>query len=108
MGRKTKNQEHRDVNQILEGAAPKAAQLIRDLIIGTRKRIGEFRYKAVIFDIEQVIGKARQKIEHSGSILSYKSIADSAKELEEKAPALLIKEAEQVAQDHQDKTEQSS
>lgn len=89
-GRKTRTVEHANATQILEGSAIAAARIVSDLVKGTRKRISRERYMAVIFNIEQCLGKARQKVEHSGGILTYSTLVKSAENLEKNGPELLI------------------
>ena len=80
-GRKRRDQEHRDVSQVLQGNAMKAVRLVTDLVTGSRKRCSQMRYSAAIFVIEQVIGKSRIKVEHSGEIqTSYSDLARSAED----------------------------
>ena len=100
-GRKTRTVEHATATQILEGAVIPAAKLLRDLISGTRKRISQQRYSAAVFNIEQCLGKARQKIEHSGGILTYNDIVKDAEKLEKK-PRDILADAEEIANKHKE------
>ena len=93
------------VQQILDGAAPYAAALLRDHVRKVRgvKNLKPSIQRAAEYIIDHAIGKARQKIEHSGGILTYDALAKSADDLEKKPPPVLA-DAEEIAQKYQEKT----
>jgi len=104
-GRKRKDIEHRDAQQVIEGSAANASKLIRDLVSGARKRISYLRYNAAIYVLDQTLGKATQKMQvrHTGSPITYQELSDSADKIIKKAREAgkttedVIKEAEAVA-----------
>ena len=102
-GRKTRTVEHQTATAILEGSAIHAARLITDLIRGNRKRISTQRYSAAVFTVEQCLGKARQKVEHSGGIMTYGELARSAEGLDKK-PRPILADALEIAHDYQEQT----
>ncbi len=91
-GRKSKSAVEAGVQQVLDGAAPYAAALLRDHIRKVRgiKSMKPSVQRACEYIIDHSIGKARQKIEHSGGIMTYGAIATSAEEQEKASPKLLI------------------
>lgn len=115
-GRKRKDIEHRDGDQILEGSLINATKLIRDLVSGARKRISYLRYNAAIFVIEQRLGKATQRVtmKHTGSPITYLELSESADAVIKKAQQEgkteedVIKEAEAVAAQAEQKLDQDS
>ena len=76
--------------KILDDTAPVASKLLADHVRGKRKRLSTSLQRACEFVIEHAIGKARQKIEHSGGIMTYGQLLSRAEELETKSPELLI------------------
>jgi len=78
-GRQKRSKVEAGVQQIIDGAAPYAAALLRD------------------------IGKARQKVEHSGGILTYAQLAKSAGELDKK-PRDILADVLEIANKHGKKT----
>ena len=95
-GQLPKNRATEAVEQILNGAAPYAAATIRDHIRQRRgrKNLKSSLQRACEFTIEQVRGKARQQIEHSGGIMTYGELARSAERLAGAPPVLLIETEE--------------
>lgn len=89
------------VQQILDGAAPYAAVLLRDHVRKKRgaKSIKPSTQRAAEYIIDHAIGKARQKIEHSGGILTYSELARSAEDLDKKPRDVLV-EVKEVAEKH--------
>lgn len=80
------------VTQILEAVAPYAAITLRENVYRKRgyKHLPPDLHRSCEFIIEQVVGKARQKVEHSGSVMTYGDLAKSAESLEKQKPRLLI------------------
>ena len=99
-GRKHHSFTEAGTQQIIDGAAPKAAAILRDHIQGKRKRISYSLQKACEYVIDHAIGKSRQKIEHSGGVLTYSALAKSAEELDRK-PRDILADVEEIANKHQ-------
>ena len=97
-GRQTKSKVEAGVQQILDGAAPYAAALLRDHVRKVRgvKSLKPSVQRAAEYIIDHAIGKARQKIEHSGGILTYADLAKGAEELEKK-PLDILADVEEIA-----------
>ena len=91
-GRKSKSSVEAGVQQVLDGAAPYAATLLRDHIRKVRgvKSLKPSVQRACEYVIDHSIGKARQKIEHSGGIMTYGALVKSAEDIETANPELLI------------------
>lgn len=85
-GRPRKDQHKQDAQAILDKAAPVAAQILSDHVARKRsaRTIKSSLQRACEYVIDHAIGKPRQKVEHSGGILTYQSLAKSAEELEQK------------------------
>lgn len=115
-GRKTKDVEHQDCLQVIEGSAANASKLIRDLVSGARKRISYLRYEAAIYVLNQTLGKPTQKVtmRHTGSPITYQELSESADKVikaaqeEGKTEADVIKEAEAVAAQAEKELDQGS
>lgn len=103
-GRKPKGYHERGVQEVLDGSATKAAQILKDHMnqAAGHKKIKDSVMKIAFYIIDHTIGKARIKVEHSGGVLSYSEIAKSAEDLLKKPPPVLV-DAEKIAQDYQDK-----
>ena len=97
-GRKPKGYYERGIQDTLSGSASRAAVILDDHIAGKRGRrtLRPSLQRACEYVIDHAIGKARQKVEHSGGIMTYKQLADSARELEEK-PRDVLAEVEEIA-----------
>ena len=104
-GRKPHSFATAGTQQVLDAAAPKAAAILRDHILGKRKRLSPSRQRACEFIIDHAIGKARQKIEHSGGILTYGALAKEAEALEKK-PRDILADALDIAKNYQEKPEE--
>ncbi|KKK79347.1 hypothetical protein LCGC14_2834450, partial [marine sediment metagenome] len=91
-GRKSKSSVEAGVQQVLDGAAPYAATLLRDHIRKVRgvKSLKPSVQRACEYVIDHSIGKARQKIEHSGGVMTYGQLVESAEGIEKNSPELLI------------------
>lgn len=91
-GRKPKGYYERGIQDILNGSAPSAARLLDDHLNQRRghKTIKDTVLKACFYVIDHAIGKARQKVEHTVGVLTYKALLDSAESLEKTRPTLLI------------------
>lgn len=97
-GRQTKSKIEAGVQQILDGAAPYAAALLRDHVRKVRgvKSLKPSVQRAAEYIIDHAIGKSRQKIEHSGGILTYAALAKGAESLETK-PRDILADVEAIA-----------
>lgn len=78
-GRHPKGWYEADVQEVLNGGARKAARIINAHMEQSQghKKIKDSVLKICFFVIDHAIGKARQKIEHSGGILTYGEIIKS-------------------------------
>jgi len=101
-GRKPKNYYTRAVQDILNGSASRAAQILDDHIAGKRgrKKLAPSLQRACEYVIDHAIGKSRQKVEHTGGVMTYKQLVDSAGEIETKGRAILA-DVEEIAQKYQ-------
>lgn len=97
-GRPRKDSYKLDTQAILEGTAPEAARLLSNHVYRRRgqRTLKPSLQRACEFVIEHAIGKARQKVEHSGGIMTYKQLLDSAQELDSK-PRDILAEVEEIA-----------
>lgn len=104
-GRPKKDQHKKDTQAIIDLAAPDAAQILADHIARKRSRrtIKASLQRACEYVIDHAIGKPKQKVEHSGGILTYGQLARDAEKLEDK-PRPVLAEALSVAEKYQDKT----
>jgi len=104
-GRPPKSHYEQPVNAILAGAAPAAALILKQHIDRTKgyKKLTYSLQRACEYVIDHAIGKARQKVEHSGGIMTYGELAKSADKLKDK-PRKVLADALSVAQKYQDKT----
>ena len=90
-GRPPRKPFTQSVQQIIDDAAPFAADLLRQHV---ERRRGHHQMqlslqRACEYIIDHAIGKARQKIEHSGGILTYAQLAKSAEGLDTKPREIL-------------------
>ena len=90
-GRKPKGYYERGVQDKLSHSASKAADILDDHIEQRRgqRKLSASLQRACEYVIDHAIGKSRQKVEHSGGILTYRALADSAKSLETKPRPIL-------------------
>lgn len=97
-GRQSKSNIEAGVQQILDSGAPYAAALLRDHVRKVRgvKSLKPSVQRAAEYIIDHAIGKARQKIEHSGGILTYAQLSKGAEELDKK-PRDILADAEEIA-----------
>ena len=104
-GRPRKDSYRTNTQAILNGSAPMAAQILDDHINGKRgmKTIKPTLQRACEYVIDHAIGKSRQKVEHSGGILTYGELAKSAAALDKK-PRDILAEVEEIANKTGDKT----
>ena len=103
-GRPKKGSYNLSVQNILDGTAVEAARILQNHIIGKRGRrtLKSSLQRACEYVIDHAIGKSRQKVEHSGGIMTYKQLADSAGELEKSGRDILA-DAEAIASKYQEK-----
>ena len=104
-GRKPIGYYERGVQEKLDSSAKDAATLLDNHLHQRAgyKKIKDSVLKICFFAIEHAIGKARQKVEHSGGIMTYGELAKSADKLKTK-PRQVLADALSVAQKYQDKT----
>ena len=95
-GRKSKSNAYAGHQQQLDYAAKDALAILVDRVGGKRKRIAPDLQRACEYVIDHAIGKARQKIEHSGGILTYGSLAKEAEKIASK-PRDVLADAEEIA-----------
>lgn len=97
-GRKPKSYYQRAVQDRLDGSARYAAQILDDHIhqLRGKKVLKPSLQRACEFVIDHAIGKSRQKVEHSGGVMTYKDLAESAGNLEKKGRDILA-EVEEIA-----------
>ena len=90
-GRKSKAYLTKPTQDILNLTAPIAARILQEHIERKhgRKTLKASLQRACEYVIDHAIGKSRQKIEHSGGILTYRDIADSAESLDNKPRPIL-------------------
>ncbi len=100
-GRKPKGYYERGVQDILDGTAPHAARRLQDLIEQKKgsKNMKSNLQRACEYVIDHAVGKARQKIEHSGGIMTYGELARSADALDKK-PRRVLADVEEIANKH--------
>lgn len=87
----------------LNEAAAACAQVLIEHGKGKRKRLQTSRQRACEYVIDHAIGKARQKIEHSGGILTYAALAKDAEKLDSK-PRPILADALEIAHKYQEET----
>lgn len=104
-GKKSKYDKIANVQTILDSSAIEAAAILDRHIHRMKgaKTIKTSLQRACEYVIDHAIGKARQKIEHSGGILTYSELAKSAEVIEKKPPSILA-DVEEIAQKYQENT----
>lgn len=97
-GRHPKGWYEADIQEVLNGSARSAARIIKAHMDQSKgnKTIKESVLKICFYVIDHAIGKARQKIEHSGGILTYAELSKGAEELDKK-PRPILAEVEEIA-----------
>lgn len=106
-GRKPKGYYERGVQDKLDHSASKAVDILDNHIEQRRgqKKLKTSLQRACEYVIDHSIGKAKQKIEHSGGILTYDQISKSATELD-KHPRPILADVMEIAnkydRDHQE------
>jgi len=90
------------VQEVINLTAPVAARILQMHIERKRgyKTLPAGLQKACEFVIDHAIGKARQKVEHSGGVLTYSDLSKSATDLENK-PREVLADAEEIALKYQ-------
>ena len=90
-GRKAKKVVIAGIQQSLDATASEATMILDNFIHRRRgfKSIKQTLLQQCNYVIDHAIGKARQKIEHSGGILTYADLSKSATELDKKPRAIL-------------------
>ncbi len=89
---------------VINLTAPVAARILQ-MHIERRRGFRDLKaslQRACEYVIDHAIGKAKIKVEHSGGILTYSALAESAEKLEQKPPKALA-EALDIAHKHQQK-----
>lgn len=104
-GRPPKVEDRREVNEILTASAPLAAAILQKHIERRRgfRHLASDIQRACEYVIDHAIGKARQKVEHTGGIMTYAELAKSADALDNK-PRPILAEALEIAHKYQEKT----
>lgn len=97
-GRKPHTNVEAGVQQSLDATAPQAIAILRAHLDSKRgyRTLKPSIQRACEYVIDHAIGKARQKIEHSGGILTYGSLAKEAEKLAAK-PRDVLADAEEIA-----------
>ena len=97
-GRKPHGAVEAGVQQVLDTTASEASAILRKHIKRQRgyKKLPADLQRACEYVIDHAIGKARQKIEHSGGILTYGSLAKEAEKIAAK-PRDVLADAEEIA-----------
>ncbi|TET43046.1 MAG: hypothetical protein E3J60_01250 [Dehalococcoidia bacterium] len=101
-GRRSKAYYQADVQEVLSQGAKVAARMLQDHLDQKkgRKTLKSSLQRACEFVIDHAIGKARQKVEHSGGIMTYGELAKSADNLDAK-PRPILAEVLEIAQKYQ-------
>ncbi len=86
----------------LDEAAPECAKVLIEHGMGKRKRLQSSRQRACEYVIDHAIGKPRQKIEHSGGVMTYAQLSKSAAELDKK-PRDILADTEELGAKTPDK-----
>ena len=105
-GPKPKGYYERGLQDRLSNAAPDAVTILDNHMNQRRgyKTIKESVLKTCFYIIDHAIGKARQKIEHSGGILTYAELSKGADELDKK-PRDILADVEEIANKVEGKTD---
>jgi len=104
-GRHKKGWYEADVQEVLNGSARTAARILQAHIEGKRGRrtMKASLQRACEYVIDHAIGKSRQKVEHTGGVMTYKQLVDSAQNLETSGREVLA-EVEEIANKYQEKS----
>lgn len=91
-GNRSDAQKKRSVQVILEGTAKEAADLLDKYVRKVRgyTQMSPEKLRACFFVVDHAVGKARQKIEHSGGVMTYGQLVKSAEQQVAASPELLI------------------
>ena len=86
------------VQSLIDLTAPVAARLLQRMIDRDRgyTKLSRDLIEACKFVIDHAVGKARQKIEHSGGALTYRELVNSASDIERSGRDILA-EVEEIA-----------
>lgn len=100
-GRTSKYDKIANVQTILEGSAIEAAAILDRHIhqVQKHKKLLSSLQRACEYVIDHAIGKSRQKIEHSGGIMTYGELAKSAEDLDKK-PRPILADVAEIANKH--------
>jgi len=101
-GPKTEAQRAMSVQSVLNNSAIEAAHIL-DNVVNKRKgwtKVPDHLLKVCQYVIDHAIGKARQKVEHSGGIMTYSDLFYSAEALNKK-PRDILADAMSIAHKHQ-------
>jgi len=101
-GPKPKGYYQADVNEVLNNSARTAARVLQEHIDQKkgRRNLKTSLQRACEFVIDHAVGKSRQKVEHSGGIMTYGELAKSAENLDAK-PRPIYAEALEIARKYQ-------
>ena len=104
-GRKPRGYYERGVQDVLDGSAPNAAKILDEHMrqVDGHKKIKDSVMKIAFFIIDHAIGKARQKVEHSGGVMTYGELAKSADDLDTK-PRPILSEVMEIANKYKPET----
>ena len=96
-GRKPHTNVEAGVQQSLDATAPQAIAILRAHLDSKRgyRTLKPSIQRACEYVIDHAIGKARQKIEHSGGILTYGALAKEAEKIASK-PRDVLADAEEI------------
>ncbi len=100
-GRHTKEYLTKPTQDILNLTAPIAARILQEHIERKhgRKTLKSSLQRACEYVIDHAIGKSRQKIEHSGGIMTYGELAKSARDLDHK-PRPILADVEEILRNY--------
>ena len=104
-GPKPKGYYQADVTEVLNSSARKAVRILEEHLDQKkgRRNLKSSIQRACEYVIDHAIGKARQKVEHSGGIMTYGELAKSAESLDTK-PRPILAEALEIAHKYQAET----
>ncbi|MBU2177669.1 MAG: hypothetical protein KJ556_21465 [Gammaproteobacteria bacterium] len=91
------------IQEIIDMTAPQAADILRKHIERKQgwRTLPPGLQRACEYIIDHAIGKARQKVEHSGGIMTYDELAKAAGELDKK-PRPILADVLELAQKYQE------
>jgi len=97
-GRPKRSHYQQPVQDIINVTAPAAALILKQHIERRRgyKTLALSLQRACEYVIDHAIGKSRQKVEHSGGIMTYGQLAKSAEALDTK-PRPILADVEEIA-----------